>query len=108
MPYCIQFTNHAINDLEGIYDYIYLNDGPGKTDHVINKIESIINKLVEYPNRGVYPIELKEVGIKDFREVFFKPYRIIYKILKDTVYVMMITDGRRDIQSLLQRRLLIN
>ena len=36
----------------------------------------------------------------------FKPYRIVYQVLGETVYVMLIADGRRDMQALLQRRLL--
>jgi hypothetical protein len=37
---------------------------------------------------------------------FLKPYRIIYRIIGEYVYVMLIADGRRDMQALLQRRLL--
>jgi toxin ParE1/3/4 len=46
------------------------------------------------------------LGIRDYREVFFKPYRVIYRVMGDTVYVLLIVDGRRDMQTLLQRRLL--
>jgi toxin ParE1/3/4 len=106
MLYKIEITEHAIRDLEDIFDYIYLNDVPGKAEYVINEIESAINELAEYPNRGVYPIELREIGIKNFREIFFKPYKIIYTIKRETVYIMLITDGRRDMQALLQRRLI--
>ena len=38
--------------------------------------------------------------------MFFKPYRIIYRVLEDGVYILMITDGRRNMRALLQRRLL--
>jgi len=40
------------------------------------------------------------------REIFFKPYRIIYGVLAENVYVLLIAGGRRDLQALLQRRLL--
>jgi toxin ParE1/3/4 len=42
----------------------------------------------------------------DFREAFCKPYRIIYRVERNTVYVYLIADGGRDIQTLLSRRLL--
>ena len=58
------------------------------------------------PERGAYPKELVLLGIREYREVFFKPYRIIYRILDKNVYVLLIVDGRRDLQLLLQRRLL--
>ena len=41
-----------------------------------------------------------------YREIFFKPYRIIRRVMEDNVYVLVIADGRRDMQTLLQRRLL--
>ena len=40
------------------------------------------------------------------REIFFKPYRVIYRVMRDAVYVLLIVDGRREMQALLQRRLL--
>jgi toxin ParE1/3/4 len=49
---------------------------------------------------------LLNLGIREFREVFFKPYRIIYSIRDSNVYILIIVDGRRDLQALLQRRVL--
>ena len=46
------------------------------------------------------------MGIKDYREVYFKPYRVIYRVLGTKVYVYLIVDGRRDMQTLLTRRLI--
>ena len=40
------------------------------------------------------------------KQVFFKPYRIIYTIRREDLYVLLIADGRRDTESLLQSRLL--
>ncbi len=37
---------------------------------------------------------------------FFKPYRIIYRVTEDDVYVLVIADGRRNMRALLERRLL--
>jgi toxin ParE1/3/4 len=38
--------------------------------------------------------------------IAFKPYRIIYRVMAENVYFLVIADGRRDMQALLQRRLL--
>jgi toxin ParE1/3/4 len=62
--------------------------------------------LSEFPERGAYPKELLALGVREYREIFFKPYRIIYRVLNKNDYVLLIADGRRDMQSLLQRRLL--
>ena len=106
MPFSILLTNGAARDLEELYDYIALHDAPRKAEYVLGQIEKAFAKLSEFPERGAYPKELLALGIREYREVFFKPYRIIYRILEKKVYVLLIVDGRRDMQSLLQRRLL--
>jgi len=35
-----------------------------------------------------------------------KPYRVIYRIMENQVFVYLIADARRDMQTLLERRLL--
>lgn len=99
-------TDDALSDLEAIGDYIAATDSPQQADYVLGKIEDAYLGLYELPERGAYPKELLDLGIRDYREVFFKPYRIIYRLQGERVYVYLIADGRRDMQSLLQRRLL--
>jgi toxin ParE1/3/4 len=45
------------------------------------------------------------MGNRSYRQLFFKPYRILYRIRANTVYIALIADGRRDMKSLLLRRL---
>jgi toxin ParE1/3/4 len=107
MAFDVLMTEDAARDLEEICDYIALHDAPGKADHVLGQIEKAFTRLSESPERGSYPKELLALGSREYREVFFKPYRIIYKIAGGTVYVLLVVDGRRDMQSVLQRRLLM-
>ena len=72
----------------------------------LEQIEKAFSKLSEFPERGSYPQELLALGIREYRDIFFKPYRIICRVMDKNVYVLLIVDGRRDMQSLLQRRLL--
>jgi len=46
------------------------------------------------------------VGISEYRQVFLKPYRLIYRVHSKQVIVYVVTDDRRDMASLLARRLL--
>jgi toxin ParE1/3/4 len=107
MGFSVLLTDDAASDLEDIYDYIDLNDGRGKAEYVLDRIEKAFNSLSENPERGAYPKELIALGLREFRQIFFKPYRIIYRIIENNVYVLLIADGRRDMQKLLQRRLLL-
>jgi toxin ParE1/3/4 len=106
MPFAVLLTNDAGRDLDEIYEYIALHDAPQKADDVLDQIEKAFSGLSESPERGARPNELLSLGIREYREVFFKPYRIIYRVMDKNVYVLLIVDGRRDMQSLLQRRLL--
>ena len=106
MPFAVLLTNDAARDLNELYDYIAVHDSPRKADYVLEQIEKTFSTLSEFPERGVYPKELLKLGIREYREVFLKPYRIIYRVMDKNVYVLLIVDDRRDMQSLLQRRLL--
>ena len=106
MPFAGLLTNDAARDLEELYDYIALHDAPQKADYVLEQVEKVFSTLSEFPERGAYPKELVSLGIREYREIFFKPYRIIYRVIDKNVYVLLIVDGRRDMQTLLQRRLL--
>ena len=106
MSFQILLTDDASRDLENLYDHIDFHDAPGKADYVLGQIEEAFTSLSENPERGTYPKELLAAGLREYRKIYFKPYRIIYRVMAKHVYVMVIADGRRDMQVLLQRRLL--
>ena len=106
MPFAVLLTNDAERDLNELYDYLAVHDSPRKTDRVLEKIEKTFSTLSEFPERGVYPKELLKLGIREYREIFLEPYRLMYRVMGKNLYVLLIVDGRRDMQSLLQRRLL--
>ena len=106
MPFKVLLTHAAARDLDELYDYIARHDALRKADYILEQIEKTLSKLSEFPERGAYPKELLAIGIREYREVFFKPYRVIYRVVDKNVYVLLVVDGRRDMQSLLQRRLL--
>ena len=106
MSFAVFLTDDAADDLSEIYEYIESNDSPARAEHVLRNIEKVMARLSQSPKHRAYPGELLALGVKDYREVFFKPYRIIYRLIDRKVYVLLIADGRRDMQTLLQRRLL--
>lgn len=106
MTHRVLLTDDAVRDLEEVDDYITAHDGQAGAEHVLGKIAAAFSSLEELPERGSYPPELATLGIHEYREVFFKPYRIIYRVIEKKVYVLLIIDGRRDMQTILQRRLL--
>jgi toxin ParE1/3/4 len=107
MPFQIFLTEDAACDLKDLYDYIEWHEVPGRADDVLDQIAKALSSLSENPERGAYPKELLAIGLREYREIFFKPFRIIYRVVDENVYVMVIADGRRDMQTLLQRWLLL-
>lgn len=105
MTYEVVLTKDAERDLEDIYYYIAEHDSPVNADHVLERLLEVTEALRTFPDRGSYPRELRSLGISEYRQVFFKPYRLIYRTHAQYVVVYLIADGRRDMQSLLARRL---
>ncbi len=106
MRYQVLLTEDAQRDLEQLHEYIADFDAPANADHVLNRVLEVAQSLAAFPGRGAYPRELLALGIREYRQIFFKPYRVIHRVIGKRVYIYLIADGRRDMQSLLSRRLL--
>ena len=106
MRFDVLLIEYAERDLDELYDYIVEHDAPGKAAHVLDRIEKALESLSIFPERSSYPKELLALGIRDYRQIFFKPYRIIYQVIGRRVYIHLIADGRRDMTALLARRVL--
>ncbi|HKZ16800.1 MAG TPA: type II toxin-antitoxin system RelE/ParE family toxin [Geobacteraceae bacterium] len=106
MKYRVSLVEAAELDLLDIHLYVELNDTPRRADDLIDKLEQTIFSLADMPERGHYPQELERIGIREYREIHYKPYRIIYTIQGRDVIVHCVLDGRRDMQTLLHQRLL--
>ena len=104
--YRVRLTREVEADLLDLFEYIARKDSVANAWHVLEELDKLILSLEQQPERGHYPPELYEHGVKDYREVLFKPYRIIYEVISNTVVVLGCFDGRRNMQLLLERRLL--
>ena len=105
MHYSIVLSRGAVRDLEEIYEFVAESDSEAKADQLADRLQKTLGALATHPEHGTYPSELRALGINEYRQVYFKPYRIIYKVVDRKVVVYLIADGRRDMQSLLARRL---
>jgi toxin ParE1/3/4 len=101
----VSLTKDAERDLEEIYLYIAEYDSLASADHVLDRLVKATEALKTSPDRGSYVNELRSLGISEYRQIFFKPYRLIYRVHSKQVIIYLIADGRRDMESLLARRL---
>lgn len=104
--FAVLLTNGAEQDLEAIHDYISEFDCVANANDVLDELMDVVESLSKFPEHGSYPKELVSLGIKEYRQTFFKPYRVIYRVTGDPVIIYLIADGRRDMQTVLARRLL--
>ncbi len=104
--YKVLLTQGAEHDLESIHDYISEFDCVANANYVLDQLMEVVEGLAQFPARGSYPKELVALGIKEYRQTAFKPYRVIYRVVGSQVIIYLIVDGHREMQSVLARRLL--
>jgi len=102
----VLLTQGAEQDLEAIHDYICEFDCVANANDVLDALIDVVESLSRFPERGSHPRELLGLGIKEYRQTFFKPYRLVYRITDTKVIIYLIVDRRRDMQAVLARRLL--
>jgi toxin ParE1/3/4 len=102
----VRITDGATRDLEEIVDFVARNPSTHVDDKLLDDLLTLIGTLERFPFRGSTPRELEDLGMTQFRQVVFSYYRVIYLVVEQTVFISLIADGRRDMQDLLQRRLL--
>ena len=103
--YRVRLTDEAEQDLIDIYRYVASHDSIGAADYLLNELETLCSTLSTMPQRGHIAPELDRVAVTAYQEVHCKTYRVIYEVIGREVFVHCVLDGRRDMQSLLERRL---
>lgn len=106
MPHRVLLTEDAESDLETLYEYVALNTSVAAADRVLDRLLVLAQSLASSPDRGNHPGELLALGIRTYRQVLLKPWRVIYRVVGQRVVILLIADGRRDMRTLLAQRLL--
>ena len=102
----VRIAKEAEEDLAELIDYIAQHDSVERANYVLERLLTICTRLERHPERGHFLPELRSLGIKTHREVHFKPYRVIYEVIGREVFILLIVDGPRSLQPILERRLL--
>ena len=106
MKFEVFLISDAEKDILDIFKYIIFSDSQEKAEYVFHKIEETCKSLCSLPDRGHIPPELKRIGVMNFKEIHYKSYRIVYEIINKKVFVHCVLDGRRNLQEILEYRLL--
>lgn len=103
--YKLKWTTNAKDDLLNIVANIK-EDSPSIANDIYQKIRKKAHSSNFFPLKGRVVPELQKEGITLYREVIASPWRIIYKVGNDTVYIMAILDSRQNVEELLLQKLL--
>ncbi len=89
----IRWSEPAVSDLENIKNYI-ANDSEVYACEIVERIINAVEKLYCFPEMGR---KVPEADNPSIREIIFLSYRIIYRVQEDTVTIITILHGARDI-----------
>ncbi|MBN1832085.1 MAG: type II toxin-antitoxin system RelE/ParE family toxin [Deltaproteobacteria bacterium] len=102
--YQVLWSNIAENDLKSIIEYIADNN-PSNAIKIFKNIKKKAASLYNFPERGRIVPELKDQGILSYRELVIPPWRVLYRVSENNVYVLSVLDSRRNIEDILLKRL---
>lgn len=100
MKYKVSWNKSVKNDLSDILDYIIEYDNINNAHRIYTKIKERAKLLESNPRPGRVVPELKSFGDK-YREIITKPWRIIYSLDNGIVNILLVIDGRRDLEETL-------
>lgn len=106
MAFRVLILKSAENDLKELKAYVSKKFSVETWGATYAKLKESIRNLQEFPQAGVIPEELEKLSLTQFRQVLSGMNRIIYEVRQDMIYIHMVVDARRDMRSLLTRRLL--
>jgi toxin ParE1/3/4 len=96
----IEWTDPALADLEAIRDYIG-KDSRYYARRYITRLFEAIAKLKDFPSLGRH---VPETGARtDVRELIFENCRIIYQVGLQSVQILAVIHGSRDLPRLTQK-----
>jgi plasmid stabilization system protein ParE len=106
MIFEVLMTQSAEQDLKELKHYLQKNFGLHTWQESYKQIKQAIHQLQAYPLIGRVPEEIEQISAGQFRQVITGMNRLIYEIREQKIYIHLVCDTRRDLQSVLSHRLL--
>ncbi len=106
MKYEVVILKSAEQDLQDLRTYLLRQFGRDIWLESYEKIKVVIDNLKTFPFSGAVPEALAQINLAQYRQVLSGKNRIIYEVRQNIVYVHIVADSRRDMKTLLTRRLL--
>ena len=101
--YNVVWASVAEKDLEKIIECI-AEDSPQNALNILKDIRKHASDLYTLPERGRIVPELYDQGILQYLELIIEPWRLIYRVSEQEVYVLSVIDSRRNVEDILMKR----
>ena len=101
--YRVEWTDEAECDALRIVGRF---DSRINAERVIARFDGTATSLAIFPERGRIVPELERIGVLKFREVFLGPWRMLYEVRDQVVFIVAVLDGGRDLAEVLFERLI--
>jgi plasmid stabilization system protein ParE len=101
----LKWSENAENDVLSIVSYIKENSGPLSAAKIYERIKARVIPLKDFPGTGRVSPELAAMGIASIQQILEKPW-IIYYTVTDTVDILAVIDGRRQLSDVLYQKLI--
>ncbi|MBK7381109.1 MAG: type II toxin-antitoxin system RelE/ParE family toxin [Ignavibacteriales bacterium] len=97
----ITWAKESLLNIQEIEDFIS-QDNPNAAIKLTDKLISLVEDLIEFPEKGrIVP----ELSISQIREILYKNYRIVYLIKKKSIDILTVFEGHNlfDIENLVNQ-----
>jgi toxin ParE1/3/4 len=91
----IIWSNPAVEVLSEIFLFLEITINIDKAEEITTKLYRRVNDLLDFPEMGT--IAYDRYGMKsNYRYLVEKPYKILYSVVNDIVYIEAVYDTRQD------------
>ena len=97
----LEWSQAARSDVRGLRHYI-AQDSPFYAKQFCERLIAAVEKLTDHPRLGR---EVPEAASspEEVRELIFRDYRIVYLVTPDTVHILAVIHGARDLQHMAKK-----
>lgn len=106
MSFKVVILQSAEMDLKELRTYLIRQFSNHTWQSTYTDLKAVIRRAGTSPYSGSIPEEIEKLNLVPYRQMLSGKNRIIYEVREQTVYIHIIADTRKDLPTLLMKRLL--
>lgn len=106
MSFNVVILQSAETDLKELRSYLTKQFSAQTWQSTYANLKTAIRHLGALPYAGSIPEEIEKLNLSQYRQILSGMNRVIYEVRNQTVYIHIIADTRKNLPTLLMKRLL--